>query len=201
MLPHYKEEIINLKSNIEMLKIKQNRNENDSTIIIPSLAPAKVNILNGLEPFALNEGVALFTNHPNRKVNALAQELQGLQAFCFEGEQQRKDGTEIQFETNKPVTMLVGYFRDDHRRFAKAPKLEIDATANDYKQAEPLLTNAISIEDMPLANIHGYQFSVGKHKILLPKGYLIVLGFTTDQIKTRNVALEGTDDAVDWLFY
>ena len=107
----------------------------------------------------------------------------------------------MEFETDQTVTMLVAFYRDDHIRYAKAPRLEVDASANEYGQAEPLLTNAIRLADMPLANVHGYQFEAGKHKILLPKGYISVLGFTADNINTRNAALEGADEAVDWLFY
>ena len=42
----------------------------------------------------------------------------------------------IEFEAKEPVSLLVGYFRDDQTKYAKAPKLETDASANDYKQAE-----------------------------------------------------------------
>ena len=201
MLPHYEDEVINLKNNIAMLKAKVGGNEENTVQTIQPLAKADVKILNGLEPYTLKEGIDLFSNHPDRKVDALAPELEGLQAFRFDGEQQRIDGTEIEFEAKEPVTMLVGYFRDDHRRFAKAPRLETDASANEYGQAEPLLANAIRLENMPLANVHGYQFEAGKHKLLLPKGYIAVLGFTSDEVKARNAALEGADEAMDWLFY
>ena len=72
--------------------------------------------------------------------------------------EQREKGTSIIFETNAPVKLLVAYFKDDQKKYAKAPKLEIDASANDYGQAEPVLTNAIHINGMPLANIHAYSF-------------------------------------------
>ena len=97
--------------------------------------------------------------------------------------------------------MLVGYFKDDQKKYAKAPKLETDASANDYGQAEPVLTNAIHLDKMPLADIHAYHFEAGKHSLLLPKGFTLVLGFTDSKINPRNAALNGTDDAMDWLFY
>jgi hypothetical protein len=55
--------------------------------------------------------------------------------------------------------------------------------------------------NLPIANIHAYSFPAGKHKLMLPKGYLSVLGFTNDKITTRNAAIGGADEAVDWLFY
>ncbi len=84
---------------------------------------------------------------------------------------------------------------------AKTPTLETDASANEYGQAEPVLTNAIHLDKMPLANIHAYRFEAGKHTLLLPTGMALVLGFTDSAITTRNAALDGTDDAMDWLFY
>lgn len=98
----------------------------------------------------------------------------------------RKEGTTIEFEAAAPVSLLVGYFRDDQKKYAKAPKLETDASANDYGQAEPKLTNAIRIAGMPLANVHAYHFEAGKHTLLLPKGYTMVLGFTDAQVTPRN---------------
>lgn len=110
-------------------------------------------------------------------------------------------GTSITFETNDPVKLLVAYFKDDQKKYAKAPKLEIDASANDYGQAEPVLTNAIHISGMPLANVHAYSFPAGKHTLMLPKGYLQVLGFTAAEMKTRNAGLAGDEETMDWLFY
>ncbi len=201
LLPHYEEEVANLKYNIAMLKEKAAGNIEDKKAEITPLTPAKVTVLNGLKASTLKEGSVLFTNRPNCKVDQLAAELQGLQAFSFEGEGQRSQATEISFETEQPVTMLVAFYRDDHIRYAKAPRLEVDASANEYGQAEPILTNAIRLADMPLANVHGYQFAAGKHTILLPKGYISVLGFTADNITPRNAALEGAEEAADWLFY
>jgi hypothetical protein len=114
---------------------------------------------------------------------------------------QRQEGTTLQFTTKVPVQLLVGYFRDDQMKYAKAPKLETDATANDYGQAEPLLTSAIRIDGMPQVNIHGYHFDVGTHTFLLPKGFLLVLGVTTDTPTPRDAGLSGTDKAIDWVVW
>ncbi len=69
------------------------------------------------------------------------------------------------------MKLLVAYFKDDQKKYAKAPKLETDATANEYGQAEPVLTNAIHLDKMPLANVHAYNFEAGSHSLNLPKGY------------------------------
>ena len=100
----------------------------------------------------------------------------------------------------KPVKLLVGFFRDDDPKWAQPPKLETDATGNEYGQAEPLLTNAVAIEQMPKVNIHAYSLSAGRHTLRLPKGIIMVAGFTDSDIKPRDCGLNGPSGEVDWLF-
>jgi hypothetical protein len=201
LLPQYEAELTNLQENIKTLREVASGNVKSDSKSVKALTPAKVKILNGLKTVKLTEGVALFSNLPDSKIDGLAPELEGLQTFTFDGDKQRSEATTIEFEADKEVTMLVAYYRDDHRKYAKAPKLETDASANDYGQAEPVLTNAVRMNKLPIANVHAYTFPAGKHTLMLPKGYLSVLGFTTDKVKVRNAALGSEDEAVDWLFY
>lgn len=198
MLPHYEKELENFKANLDLLKSRDGKAI--ETAVIQPLPNAQVTLLSKLPTVKLTEGSTLFANLP-AKVNALAPELKGLTAFRLDGDKQREDGTAIEFETKVPVKLLVGYFRDDQKRYAKAPKLETDASANDYGQAEAKLTNAVRIEGLPLANVHAYSFAAGKHKLLLPKGYALVLGFTQSNMATRNAGLAGADNTMDWMFY
>jgi len=133
-------------------------------------------------------------------VDSIAPELAGLQAFVLNRDTTRLVGTTIEYESSKPVKLLVGLFKDDDRKFAKAPKLEIDATGNEYGQAEPVLTNAISIVQMPKVNIHQYALPAGRNTIRLPKGILMVAGFTDSTINPRDCGLNGPSSEVDWLF-
>lgn len=200
MLVHYRKELDNFKANLAMLKDQQSGKSVATAIKITSLPAANVTLSGKPSVVKLTEGATLFSNVQG-KVEALAPELEGLSAFCLNGDQQREEGTTIEFEAHEPVQLLVGYFRDDQKKYAKAPKLETDASANEYGQAEPELTNAIRIDSMPLANVHAYSFTAGKHKLLLPKGYLIVFGFTNKLITPRNAGLAGAEEAMDWLFY
>ena len=113
----------------------------------------------------------------------------------------KKEATVIDFTAKKPVTMLVGYFRDDQIKYAPAPKLETDASANDYGQAEAVLTSAIQIDGMPQVNVHPYHFGAGHHTLSLPKGILLVLGFTDSEPAQRDCGLSGSDKSIDWLFH
>lgn len=196
MLVHYKAELYNFKENIEMLKDKKVR----KCVEVTPLKEADVKILNNLTKVKIEKGAKIFSNIDGG-IDAIAKEIRGLTGFVFNGEKQRDDATTIEFECSSPVTMLVAYFKDDHRKFAKAPRLESDASANDYGQAEPVLTNALHVKGVALADIYPYKFKAGRHTLILPKGYCGVLGFTEDKIKERDVALEGGADAPDWLFY
>ena len=162
----------------------------------------------------LNVGTQLFTNLPDNKVEAIADELKGLTELAFEaqrprnrvqqvlqGEKVEDQGFALEFDAKEPLKVLVGFFRDDQSRYAKAPKLETDASANEYGQAEPQLQNAIKLAGQPLVNVHTYSFSAGHHKLILPEGYILVLGLTKSEVKPRNAGLGGSEDAVDWLFY
>jgi hypothetical protein len=53
---------------------------------------------------------------------------------------------------------------------------------------------------MPTVNIHSYHFGAGQHVIHLPKGIIMVAGFTEDDIRPRDAGLQGAGDEVDWLF-
>ena len=198
MLPHYEKELANFKANIAMLK--ENKGETKAEAIAAA-NPATVKLEGAHKSVTLKPGAVLMSDHPEATVKALAPELEGLTAYVVNGAQQREEGTQMKFSTDKPVKLLVAYFKDDQKKYAKAPKLEIDATASEYGQAEPLLRNAIILEKMPLANVHAYSFKPGDYTLNLPKGWLLVLGYTDSDIKERNASLEGADETMDWLFY
>ncbi|MDE6327092.1 MAG: glycoside hydrolase family 20 zincin-like fold domain-containing protein [Duncaniella sp.] len=198
---HYQKELDNFKNNISMLKDKAAGKSAGVEAEIVAARPADVAFKSPLRRVTLAKGATLLENMPDAKVEALAPELEGLTAFVVNGDVQRKEGTNLEFSTKQPVKLLVGYFKDDQKKYAKAPKLETDASANEYGQAEPVLTNAIHLDKMPLANIHAYNFGPGDHSLMLPKGYTLILGMTSDDIKPRNASLAGTEEAMDWLFY
>ena len=193
----YQAELDALKENIIKLKNPvEKANEN----ILPA-QPASVKLFaKNTQLITLKKGAIIFENRPDTPVDSVAPELIGLQALVLNRDTTRIVGTTIEFESDKPVKLLVGLFKDDDSKWAKAPKLEIDATGNEYGQAEPLLTNAISIVQMPKVNIHQYTLPAGRQTLHLPKGILMVAGFTTSDIKPRDCGLNGPSSEVDWLF-
>ena len=206
MLPYYESEVSHFNLNLQTLHDKASgAAANDSTSVadtIPAAKPAHdVKLIGKYRMIWLKKGNNLLTDRPEAVVEDLADELKELVAFCFDGQKLRKETNIIEFETERPVQLLIAYFRDDQAKYAQAPKLETDASANEYGQAEPVLEAAIHLKGMPLANVHAYHFQPGHHSLLLPKGFCLVLGFTEDEIKPRNVGLAGNANTMDWLFY
>ena len=203
MLVHYENELANFKANLVDLKAKANGTLVEENRQINVLEQAHVKLISQMKPVKLTTGASLYSDR-DTQIQALAPELQGLTAYVVSNWDQRDHGTTIEFETEQPVSLLVGYYRDEQNKYARAPKLETDASANDYKQAEPILTAAISMSNMPISNVHAYQFAPGHHTLLLPKGMTQILGFVNTESlpkQSRNAGLAGESETVDWLFY
>ncbi len=157
----------------------------------------------------LSENALLFSDSDFR-IKQLAAELKGLKAVQFSYKQQVQQSTEITFTADKPVKILVGYFKTQRAAFttdtifAKAPELETNASADDYGQAEIKISNAIAIEGMPPVNIHVYSFKAGTHTLKLPKGVCLVAGFAdgTQIIPVYDAMLmsDAKYKNIDWLF-
>lgn len=195
----YQKELATFKNNLAMLKTQLNSPATKT--VIPALSLAKIKLISNNSTVKFRAGDSLYSDYPS-KIAEVAPELANMSPWFLNANAQREKGTTVEFETDKPVKLLVGYYRDDHRRFAKPPTLETDASANLYGQAEPVLFNAVRIEGLPTINVHAYHFDAGKHILLLPKGLLMVIGFTNVEIKQRNAGLAGVgkDESVDWLF-
>ena len=216
MVPIYQEELDNLKANTEKLRHPQDKSTNVADL--PKAEKAAVTLhfagspngwaekagkQQGTKAMALTQPLAkgaLLYEQRNERIDSIAPELEGLEALVLNRDTTRIEGTTVAFTCDKPVQMLVGFFVDDDPKWAKPPRLETDATGNEYGQAEPVISNAINMTGMPTVNIHAYHFDAGQHIINLPKGIIMVAGFTTTPLKPRDAGLRGAGDEVDWLF-
>ena len=207
MMPVYQEELDNLKKNIESLtSIDKSAVKKESFSKVSDALSYKgkekngyVKLLSNYQTVTLKKGAKLFIDR-DEAVDTLATELEGLKALVLNRDTARINGISIEFESKKPVKLLVGFFVDDQTKFARPPKLETDATGNEYGQAEPIISNGLILSKMPIANIHAYHFPAGHHVINLPKGIIMVAGFTGSEIKIRDAKLNGAGTEVDWLF-
>lgn len=197
MIPVYEDELNSLKSNIVKLTSPDDANSKNEKY--PKAVNADVKLISNYKTVTLTKGAKLFENR-DEAIDSLAPELEGLKALVLNRDTTRIVGGKVEFETSKPVKMLVGFFIDDQNKFASPPKLETDATGNEFGQAEALITNAISMSNMPIVNIHAYHLNPGRHVINLPKGIIMVAGFTATDLKIRDAKLNGGSNEVDWLF-
>lgn len=207
MMPVYQEELDNLKKNISALTSADNasaRKETpakaaDALIYKGNEKKGCVKLMGEYQTVTLKKGAKLFVGR-DEAVDTIATELEGMKALVLNRDTARIKGISVEFECSKPVKLLVGFFVDDQTKFARPPKLETDATGNEYGQAEPVISNGLILTKMPIANIHAYHFSAGHHVINLPKGIIMVAGFTGSELKIRDAKLNGAGTEVDWLF-
>ena len=198
----YQKEFENYKINLELLKSKQ-YGSSQKTLVKSALPASKVKIIGNITTAKPQVGCLLYNNIDSAEIKEIAPELLKLDTWILNSQSQSDDGTSIEFETIDSVQLLVGFFRDDQRKYAKAPTLETDASANLYGQSDPLILNAVKIDYLPAVNIHAYKFEKGHHKITLPKGLCLVFGFTSSKISARDARLtkNGTKESLDWMFY
>jgi hypothetical protein len=203
MVPVFEAELKTFQSKIDSLK-------NTSSSTVKERKPfQQVNATVNLTPVVLNEGALIFSDTTIR-IKQLAPELKGLKAIQFSFQQQLSQPTEINFYTDKPVKILVGYFKTQRAAFttdtvfAKAPELETNASADDYGQAEIKISNAIALDGLPPVNIHTYSFKAGTHTLKLPKGVCLVLGFVDGSqiipVYDAMLMSDAKNKNIDWLF-
>ena len=197
MMPVYEEELNNLMAHISRLTSTDKGNKTE--VKNPVAKNVEVKLISKYSMVTMEKGVRLFEGR-DEAIDSIAPELANLKALVMNRDTTRINGGSVEFESDKPVMMLVGFFIDDQNKFASPPKLEIDATGNEYGQAEALISNAISMSGMPIVNIHAYHLPAGHHTINLPKGIIMVAGFTDTPLRPRDAGLNGGSDEVDWLF-
>ena len=199
LLPQYEAELQRFAENMALLDQPQTQ-----AAEIQPFAQAAVKLS---QPAAsqwtrLQPGASLFYDRPDTVVQ-VAPELQGLLALKTDTRLQRDAQTVIDFSCRDSVSLWVGYYRpiSPSNRYMRAPKLETDASANDYGQADIRLANALEVGQMPAVDVHSYTFGPGSHSLNLGRGMCLVFGFTEPQngFQPRDAGLK--EAAIDWLFY
>jgi len=203
MLPVFEAELKTFRRKIDSL----NNNSGSGVKQVTILRNVHVDISG--ERYMMEEGVKVFSD-TNFIVKKYAAELKGLNGWQLSFKKQLQQGTDLSFSCDKPVKLLVGYFKTQRAAFttdtifAKAPELETNASADDYGQAEAKILNAIAIEGLPSVNIHVYNFREGKNTLKLPRGVCLVIGFVDGQqtvpIYDAMLMSDNKNKNLDWLF-
>lgn len=201
MLPVYQRELTNLRHSIDSLKAVKALPASQKLVVLRN---APVTLLTKAGTYSVAAGQPVFAD-TTTQITALAPELAGLKGVRLNAAQQRKNGTELRFTTTKPVQVLVGYFNKKSSRYLPAPQLEIDASANDYGQADVKIANGLVVAGQPAVNVHAYTFKAGTHTLNLSRGACLILGFAdaSQPLRTYNAGLGGGGEQakeIDWLF-
>jgi len=203
MLPIFETELNTFKDKIDSLK----RNISVVGKQVTPFKPADVKL--NEKAFAIDINSSVFTD-TSLVIKSFAPELKGLKAVQLSFKEQQRSGTTINFTNDKPVKLLIGFFKTQRAAFTadsiflKEPELETNASADDYGQAEIKISNAVAIDGMPPVNVHVYNFKVGTHQLNLGKGVCLVLGFVGGQqvipVYDAMVMSDPKNKNIDWLF-
>lgn len=201
LLPLYRQELANLKRHIEVLKTQ---GESNFLASIKPLTNAPVEILTeNITRYTLQKNAQVFPD-VSAVVNDLPAFLKGLQGIYYSQSRQMTEGTSLSFKTDKPVKLLVAYFAEKNGAYLPEPTLEIDASADDYGQAQVKVANALAIDGFPTINIHSFSFQPGTHTLTLGKGSCLLLGFINDSdrlpVVDAGLGVSENAGALDWLF-
>lgn len=176
LLPIYEQELREFEERVAAL-LRGEPDQEDESAIKP-LPRAAVRVLSpGAETYEVNAGVKVYTDRPYL-IQSVAAELIGLTGIRFAHTPAKEGRYEpVEFETDEPVQVLVGYFQDPRPIFLQPPDLETDADAVERGGAEPVIENAATIDSLPAVNVYALKFPAGRQKLdLRGKGSFIVLG-------------------------
>jgi hypothetical protein len=203
MLPVFEKELSIFRHKIDSLK-------KDVGTVTAATAPFENTTVQTDKAFIrLDDNAKLFAD-TSFIIKNIADELRGLKAVPLSFKQMMQQGTTINFTCDRPVKVLVGYFKKQRAAFTtdtiylKEPELETNASADDYGQAEIKISNAMAIEGMPPVNVHVYNFKAGINTLKLEKGVCLILGFVNGDtvMPVYDAGLTGDlrNKNMDWLF-
>ena len=201
LLPKYEQELKTFSHNVDSLKQHQGEPTVDKN---PPLNPVNITWLSKIDGYySLPEKASVYSD-TTLATGVYDEVLKNLKGIRLSQKEQIAQGTTLKFTTDKPVKLLIGFFKEKGKQYSAEPTLENDASANDYNQAEIKIANAIVFADMPPVNIHAYSFPAGTHTLTLAKGECLVLGFVDGNatIPVYDAAMQkgGANRKLDALF-
>lgn len=199
LLPQYKDELLTFRSKIDSIKAPKSSTVLNVQIAKPVAVEWKMPIA-GFFTYEVGRNVFSDSNVYVKNFDPALKALEGIRLSSRE----MMKGSMIRFVCKDSVELLIGYFNSPDKKFLPKPQLEIDASANDYGQAEPRLRNALIINGgMPPVSIHAYRFAPGEHTLRMEKGLYLVVGVSsTGSTPKKDAGLTnvGVYRELDWLF-
>jgi hypothetical protein len=178
LLPLYEKELAEFDT--QLAAIRQGGAAAAKALARAAVQPVRFSVHSAdprVESFTLRAGARVFYDAPF-EIQELATELEGVRGIRFSHEA-AKSGRHgpLEFSTDIPVRVLIGYVRSDSAEWRKAPRSEFDAAAAERGGTEPLMLAAAKISGLPPIDVYELSFAAGRHKIEPPgSGSFLVLG-------------------------
>jgi hypothetical protein len=186
VLPLYEKELADFRAQVaELMKPKNAGSETGAPIAAWPAATFKL-ISTNAETYEVKPGAKPFTDR-KYTLTELAPELNGLTGVRFSHEAAKNGRYEpIEFEVTEPVRVLIGYFQNERDLWLQAPNLDFASHADERGGVDPVLRNAVAIDECPNVNVHAFRYEPGRHKLeLIGQGSFVVLGVVPQSVELK----------------
>lgn len=189
VLPLYEKELADFRSQVAALK----KPSTENTQAIPAWRPAKFKLIStNAEAYEVKLGARPFADR-KYTITELAPELNGLTGIRFSHEEAKNHRhVPVEFEVTEPVRVLIGYFQNERDLWLQVPNLDFASHADERGGVDPVLRNAVAIDECPNVNVHAFRYEPGRYKLeLIGKGSFVVLGVVPQsaELQKRDVKL------------
>lgn len=187
VLPLYEKEFADFSAQVTALKAGGRAAVQAQLLATMTTAPFTV-LGRGAEIYTVKVGNPVFTDR-RETIQSVTSELDGLKGIRFSHEAAKAGRLgPIEFSTETPVRVLIGYVKSNDPAWRRPPSSETDAAAAERGGTEPLLLNAVTIPTLPAVDVYELSFGAGTHRIDPPgTGSFLVLGV----VRPSPVAAEG----------
>lgn len=183
VVPLYEKELAEFQAQVVALK-DPSKQKTETVSAWPS---AKFKLLStNAETYSVKLGERPFADR-KYKITELAPELDGLTGIRFSHEA-AKSGRYVpfEFEVTEPVRVLIGYFQSDRELWLQVPNLDFASHADERGGVDPVLRNAVAINECPNVNVHAFRYEPGRYKLeLIGKGSFVVLGVVPQSLELK----------------
>ena len=186
VLPLYEKELADFKAQVAELKDSK-RAGSETGAPIAAWPATKIKLIStNAETYEVKLGARPFADR-KYTLTELAPELNGLTGIRFSHEE-AKNGryVPVEFEVTEPVRVLIGYFQNERDLWLQVPNLDFASHADERGGVDPVLRNAVAIDECPNVNVHAFRYEPGRYKLeLIGKGSFVVLGVVPQSVELK----------------
>jgi hypothetical protein len=179
----YEKELADFKIQVAELK----NPKANTAAAIPAWPAAKFKLIStNAETYEVKLGARPFADR-KYVFNELAPELSGLTGIRFSHEEAKNHRyVPVEFEVTEPVRVLIGYFQNERDLWLQVPNLDFASHADERGGVDPVLRNAVAIDECPNLNVHAFRYEPGRYRLeLIGKGSFVVLGIVPQSVELK----------------